>query len=341
MTFASDPAVTTLLECLADLPPTRAPLVVGDASGLVTAALRDRGASPAAWLREHRTGSSTEARPWPATQPHDTAFIRLPKSKEALDMALHASAAMLPPDAPMIVFGANDEGIRSAPRQMAAVADGVDTARVKHHARVLVGRRRVTIAGLKANLSDWRATTVLLLAGHERPWVSYPGTFAKGGLDPGTALLVANLPPLRSCARVLDFAAGTGVIAAAIAETPPTVSLTLLERDAVALEAARENVPNAAHVLGDSLSAVSGQRFDLIVSNPPLHDGRAETHAVLHALIETAPKHLSPGGSLLLVVQHRVPVLNLVETAFKGAATIIADDRRFTVCVGRNERRSG
>jgi 16S rRNA (guanine1207-N2)-methyltransferase len=341
MTFVADPAVTALLECLSDLPPMRAPLVVGDASGRIGAALRVEGATPSAWLREHRSGSTTHARPWPETHPHDAAFIRLPKAKDALAMALHASAAMLPPEAPIVVFGANDEGIRSASRQMADVADGEETVRVKHHARVLVGRRRATISGLRANLSEWRATTRLSLAGRERSWVSYPGTFAKGGLDAGTALLIAHLPLLRSGARVLDFAAGTGVVAAAFAVTSPGVALTLLERDAVALEAARENVPAARPVPGDSLAAVAGQKFDLIVSNPPLHEGRTETHAVLHALIETAPKYLAPGGSLLVVVQHRVPVLKLVEAAFKGAASIIADDRRFTVCVGRNEPRPG
>ena len=49
------------------------------------------------------------------------------------------------------------------------------------------------------------------------------------------------------------------------------------------------------------------QRYDLIVSNPPYHEGKGETERVLEELASGAPAHLTEGGMLLLVTQRRLP----------------------------------
>lgn len=53
----------------------------------------------------------------------------------------------------------------------------------------------------------------------------------------------------RSNPRALDFCSGSGVIGAAIQAQLPAARLTLLDADAVALVAARSNVPGAAVIL--------------------------------------------------------------------------------------------
>jgi 16S rRNA (guanine1207-N2)-methyltransferase len=104
------------------------------------------------------------------------------------------------------------------------------------------------------------------------------------------------------------------------------------EADAVALAAARENVPGARALLGSSLAAAGDARYGLIVSNPPVHDGVAESRLVLDRLIADAPLHLVPNGRLLIVVQKRIPVLSAMTAAF-GNARLVAEDGRFTVAV--------
>ena len=53
--------------------------------------------------------------------------MRLPKAKDALDFALHAVASVVPAGAEIMVFGANDEGIRSAASHLEVVAEDVAT----------------------------------------------------------------------------------------------------------------------------------------------------------------------------------------------------------------------
>ncbi|MDX2155948.1 MAG: methyltransferase [Hyphomicrobiaceae bacterium] len=334
-----DAPTEVMIGCLEVLQPMRLPLVVGEPSGRLAAVLIARGASPGEWLRQAVQGRADQARPWPDDDtPRDAALIRLPKARDALDLALHASASKIAPGGPIAVFGANDEGVRSAAARLEAVASSIVTLETRRHSRVIAGMRRPDIERLKGRLADWRRVHEIEILGLRRPWVAYPGVFAGGGLDAGTALLLAHLPPIAARARVLDFAAGTGVIAAGVLARQPQATIDMIEADAIALEAARENVPLAKPILGTGLPAEPERRYDLILSNPPIHDGIAESRAVLDRLIAGAPACLASGGALVVVVQRRIPVLDALQKAF-GTGEIVADDGRFTIAAATTGKR--
>ena len=129
-------------------------------------------------------------------------------------MAAHACLSVLAPGGRLIVYGGNDEGIRSAGGRLERVCREVETLATRGHGRVLAASRPAD-APLRASLAAWRSVAPLTIAGIVRDWVSYPGVFAAGRVDEGTALLIEALPPLRSGDRVLDYGCGSGVIGAA------------------------------------------------------------------------------------------------------------------------------
>ena len=322
-----DPATSVMEGALPLLHPGAHPLVIDEASGMLAAALRARGAESGVWLR--RAGGSHPAAAWLPAGPFTSAMLRLPKAKDALDLALHAAASVVPAGAPIAVFGANDEGIRSAGARLDFVADAVMTVDRRRHCRVVVGQRRAAIVGLKPALSDWRRASNITIAGEARRWVSYPGLFAGGALDEGTALLLDHLPHLAPEARVLDFGCGTGIIAAHVLLRQPRVRIDALDPDALALQAAGENVPGATLILADRLAAGTVP-YDAIVSNPPIHDGVTEHHGALEHLVAHAPKHLRPGGLLQIVVQRRIRATDLMQAAF-GKVSAVAETGRYRV----------
>ena len=73
--------------------------------------------------------------------------------------------------------------------------------------------------------------------------------------------------------RLLDLCTGTGALAIAIALRFPGAQVTAADISAAALDVARQNIADTgARVTlrqGDLFAAVSGERFDIIVSNPP------------------------------------------------------------------------
>lgn len=328
---APDAPTSVVLQCLDTLDRGERPLVVDESTGWLAGALIARGDDPQEW-RRCAVGISMAA-PWPEVTACTAAFVRLGKDKRALAMALNAAASVLAPGSAMVLFGANAEGVKSAGKALEEVAEDVATVDTRRHSRVLAGRRRADIPGLRATLETWREVQQITLNGRARPWVSYPGVFAGGGLDEGTAMLLAHLPPLAPGAAVLDMACGSGIIGAAVREQLADGTVDFVDSDAVAVEAAHENVPDATVICGDGLAVAPRARYDVILSNPPIHDGVAESLAFLRRLIAEAPARLKADGVLQVVIQSRIRALPWFEAAFKEA-TVIAQDRRYQVIRG-------
>lgn len=131
--------------------------------------------------------------------------------------------------------------------------------------------------------------------------------------------------------EALDIGTGTGAIALSLALEGPFRRVVATDLSAAALELARENreataLPDGVTVEfreGSVFGPVSGERFDVVVSNPPyiadpeweglqvevrdweprlaLTSGPAGLE-VVEALVAGAPEHLRPGGLLALEI---------------------------------------
>jgi len=136
---------------------------------------------------------------------------------------------------------------------------------------------------------------------------------------------VPNDAPLRIC----DVGTGSGAIAVALAHARPRAQVTALDISTPALDIARQNAEfhgvaeRVRFLESDLLSAVHGERFDAVVSNPPyVAESEVletqvrdyEPHAALYAgetglevyrrLVPEAHEALVPGGWLLLEIGH-------------------------------------
>ena len=130
--------------------------------------------------------------------------------------------------------------------------------------------------------------------------VSGSGVFARGRLDPGTAVLLRETSP-PAAGRVLDLGCGYGVIGLGIAASGDAV-VTGVDVNERAVLLANENA--AALGLTTRFAAVTpgavdrGATYDEIWSNPPIRIGKP----ALHDLLLTWLPRLVPGGRAVLVV---------------------------------------
>jgi 16S rRNA (guanine1207-N2)-methyltransferase len=302
--------------------------------GALPAAVRRHGADCTVWNRRLAVPAAVPAAPWPPQGPFDLAFVRLPKAREEQAMTVHATLSVLRPGGRLVLYGGNDEGIRSADAVLGEIASDVTTLAARGHGRVLAALRGDRAGQARATLEAWRAVARMEIAGSARDWVSYPGCFAAGRIDEGTALLLGALPPLvpplTSGAHVLDYGCGTGIIAATLLAIEPALKVDTMDNDSVALAAARENVPAARRILGTRLVDAGRRDYAAILSNPPLHQGIAEDRIQLERLIADAPARLAPGGILQLVVQRRIAIERELARHFATVATV-AETARYSV----------
>lgn len=290
-------------------------------------ALRRAGAHVEVWNRHMRSGRSGS--PEPPSGPFDAVVLRLPKPRREQEMALHQVLAVTRPGGTIYVYGGNDEGIRSFQKTFASLVVAPETVAARGHGRVLAGRRDER--PVRGRLEDWIERSVLTILGRDEPWVSYPGLFAAGALDPGTSLLLQAMASVMPRGRVLDYGCGPGAIARALSARAPSIDVTLVDNDSVALVAASQNVPGGRTMLADTPARLpAGARFDMIVSNPPLHSGVKEDHGALEALVKDARSRLGGDGELWMVVQRRVACQALLDEAF-GKVVIASDDGSYRV----------
>jgi len=324
-------AASVLLGVLPEFPANHRVLVVDDHGGSILDHLQRGGQLPTAWLRvcaNKRTASD-----WPAAGPYSAATLRMPTDKEHLHFVLEAIGPQLEAGAPIFVYGANDEGIRSVGSRLERRFEQIETLDTRKHCRVVRAVRPTTWDNAATGPDSLAKTVRLTLPWGELEHTVYPGIFAKGGFDPGTRLLLENLPQLDEGSRVLDYACGSGVIGAALRLRQPglKLNLQLFDADALAVRAARKNVPGAQVAMGESWGSLpTYQRYNLIASNPPIHVGKARSYKVLQRLVEGAPARLANKGSLHLVIQSQVPVRGLLDEHFDDVSET-ANDGRFRV----------
>jgi 16S rRNA G1207 methylase RsmC len=132
-----------------------------------------------------------------------------------------------------------------------------------------------------------------------------PSVFAQGKLDEGTRLLIQALE-VRPTDEALDIGCGAGYIGLYIARLASNGFVTMIDASLASVALARHNIAesglrNISVLAGDGAQAVLSQRFDLVVTNPPFHQGGIQTTEIAERFIREASQVLRPGGRFYLV----------------------------------------
>ncbi|BAD85696.1 ribosomal RNA small subunit methyltransferase C [Thermococcus kodakarensis KOD1] len=144
-------------------------------------------------------------------------------------------------------------------------------------------------------------TIEVCVRGHCFKFITASGVFSFGRLDRGTELLIESMV-LQPGWRVLDLGCGYGPIGIVASRFVDYVVMTDVNRRAVSI--AKKNlkingVRNAEVRWGSLYEPVAGEKFDSIITNPPVHAGKE----VLREIVINAPRHLNDGGYLQLVIK--------------------------------------
>jgi release factor glutamine methyltransferase len=252
-------------------------------------------------------------RPGPALAYHAAVMSDLPTVRALLDQA---GAGLDPADAQLLLAHALG---RDRAWLYAHGADPVDAA-ARARFEQLLARRRAgePVAYLRGRQGFW----TLDLAVTRDTLIPRPET------ERLVELALERLPP-GSSPVLADLGTGSGAIALALAVERPRARVDAVDASAAALEVARANataagIGNVSFHLGSWFGPLAGRRYDLVASNPPYiaegdpHLGQGDLpHEpplalasgpdgldAIRCIVRDAPKHLRPGGWLLLEHGH-------------------------------------
>ena len=276
---------------------------------------------------------SDPGKPLMVDERFDTVLLPVPPDRRLARRWLVMAARVLADGGMLLMAGANAEGIKSTIADAKALfgpARSEDYAQKHRVARFTGGAsvdshpEWVTQPGIAPGTWDevevGAGKGVLSLA-------TLPGVFAGKRLDVGTSLLLDHLH-VTAGSRVLDVGCGAGVIGlTALRQGASAVDLTdvnLLATASVRETIARNAVANVRVFASDVYDALPNERYDLIVSNPPFHQGKTIDYAMPERLIREAPAHLHPGGSVLIVANAFLSYGRELERTFRNVEVIAA-----------------
>ncbi len=273
-----------------------------------------------------------EAQPFSEGEGYDMALIMMSRYRGANENYLVDALKRTQPGGRIILAGAKEDGVQSLRKRLAAF-DIVIEHLAKYHAQAFWFARPDNADAMIAALSQPEAIVL------DR-FVTAPGMFSHGEADPGSVFLVRYLPKgFKKLAA--DFGAGWGFLAAELHKASPEIEgIDLYEADHAALEAARRNLNALAPKLSaryfwqDLAREEVKNRYDLIVMNPPFHEGHAAEPHLGQAMIKTAANALKIGGELLLVANRGLPYEPTLKELFKTSGEV-ARNARYKVLSGK------
>ena len=301
--------------------------VMRDALGgrVLRDALEARHSSPdAAILGEGPLDAPDEA--------YDGVIVHQQPSRALTETLIRQAASRLAPDGTLLVAGEVREGIKVSARVVDEVCAEARGEVVAQGARVVSGWKPRAGEVMTAPLP--RAHHAAEVAGVSLRWVTTPGIFSADGLDPASRFLLETIR-LPHKGRILDVGCGAGVLGLWCALRMPQTTVTMLDSDVASVRCAEEGIrllglTNARAVLSDGIRAVADERFDVVVTNPPMHWAGKQDTRLVGRFVRDAAQVIGRKGRVWMVCAPTLSLMPILQENFTEAS-IAGETSRFRV----------
>lgn len=261
-------------------------------------------------------------------------FYRISKEKAVTHYLLNQARRILKPGGSLWLSGQKNEGIKTYIEKASALF-GCEKNIRKDGVNYFSQLTKAPVGGESLVDDTYRELRQCLSFGDFPIW-SKPGLFGWNKIDQGSEFLINEIRDLldaspRRFANCLDLGCGYGYLTIA-ARDLPIDRFTLTDNNAAALQAARNNVRTVAdaRVIASDAGLQLADKFDLILCNPPFHQGFSIDGDLTEKFLRSAAQHLEESGAAYFVVNQFIGLEKKARGIF-NSIKLIAQNKSFKV----------
>lgn len=254
----------------------------------------------------------------------DRIVYRISKEKAVVHHIINNAARILAGGGQLTLVGHKNEGLNSYSKNTAALF-GCQPQRLRDAKGYSTATfTRQSSLGQNLKDSDYSCVRATVIAGDGQQFYSKPGIYGWQKIDRGSELLIDAIrddfkdQAMTATPSILDLGCGYGYLSVMIAQLTGA-KVVATDNNIAAISACEMNFSShgiSGEVIADDCGKSIGELFDLVVCNPPFHQGFETSHALTETFLREAVRHLKPGGIAYFVVNRFINIETGARRAF-------------------------
>jgi 16S rRNA (guanine1207-N2)-methyltransferase len=280
--------------------------------------------------------SDFDVKDYPKEVPVEKILYRISKEKPLVHHLLNQAADLLDQvDGELFICGLKQQGIKTYADNLIKVFHA--NGKLKKTGQHYIGRFSQLSVSAKLDCQQYPEPRLIKLTNKDAQFLSKPGVYGWNKIDAGTELLLEALsihwPKWKAKPeKVLDLGCGYGWIFMNLGGYNFT-SITATDNNLAAISCAKANASMnamAVQILASDCANTINDSFDLILCNPPFHQGFAHQKQLIKQFAQSAAEKMSVGGAAMFVANEFVP-LEAVAGTFLPKQRVLIKERGFKV----------
>lgn len=249
----------------------------------------------------------------------DVVYLRVPKSKALLNHLILEAMRILMPKGRLICVGFNDEGIKNTFKKIEkAFGELIEQELLGKGLRIA----EFSLIQPKADQIEDRAYTSIKSIPNDLSLnlSSKAGIYGADKIDQGSLFLCDTV--LEHCGaiafdKILDIGCGNGLISLVLSKAFTSSEFIATDNNVTAVALCELNFANnsvkGSVVLDDCAESIESKQFDLIVSNPPFHQGFDTSENLTIRFLAATERLLTKKGEAWFVMNRFLKIESLAK----------------------------